>query len=119
MTYNEKEIRDRVLKLSRFMSRREKEILNRTIEEAIFIIDKNATLRETAKHFGKVAKSTVQVDVSVRLWYYFPKLAEQVSSVLFVNSEESLIRATVAKKCKKWEDKVLRKQGAMHLAFLF
>lgn len=101
MTYNEKEIRDKVLKLSRFMSKREKKILNRTVEEAIFIIDKNATLRETAKHFGEVTKSTVQLDVSVRLWHYLPILAEQVSSVLLVNSEESLIRATAAKKCKK------------------
>lgn len=100
MIYNENAIRARVLELSKFMTEKEKKILERTIEEARFIIYYDATLRETAEHFGKVTKSTVQIDVSVRLWHYFPELAKEVNKVLTVNADESLMRANAARRKK-------------------
>ena len=51
---------------------------------ASYIIDNNATVRQTAKAFG-VSKSTVHKDVTDRLMQFINALAKQASQVLDVN----------------------------------
>ena len=50
----------------------------RVIESAIYIIEHNATVRQTAKQFG-VSKSTVHKDVTERLETINKTLARQAS----------------------------------------
>ena len=66
-------------------------IEERAIEIGTYIIDSNATVRQTAKKFG-VSKSTVHKDVSERLAYINPVLAKEVRKVLDVNKAERHIR---------------------------
>ena len=56
----------------------------RVIESAIYIIEHNATVRQTAKQFG-VSKSTVHKDVTERLNQINPALAGQARQGLDVN----------------------------------
>ena len=53
----------------------------RVIEEAMYIKDNNATIREAAKEF-KLGKSTVHKDISKRLKLIDSELYEQVREVL-------------------------------------
>lgn len=53
----------------------------RVIESAIYIIEHNATVRQTAKQFG-VSKSTVHKDVTERLETINKTLARQARKVL-------------------------------------
>ena len=71
----------------------------RVIESAIYIIEHNATVRQTAKQFG-VSKSTVHKDVSERLKKINPSLAKQVRVVLDENKAERHIRGGMATKMK-------------------
>lgn len=71
----------------------------RTLEEARFIIDHNATVRQTATKCG-TSKSTVYEDVTKRLPDYHPLLADQVREVLNHNKEEKHIRGGLATKRK-------------------
>ena len=48
----------------------------RVIESAIYIIEHNATVRQTAKQFG-VSKSTVHKDVTERLTKHLPDKQER------------------------------------------
>ena len=66
-------------------------IEERAITIANYIIDHNATVRQTAKAFG-VSKSTVHKDVTDRLVQINPALARQARSVLDVNKSERHIR---------------------------
>lgn len=74
-------------------------IEERAITIAIYIIDNNATVRQTAKAFG-VSKSTVHKDVTDRLLQINPTLAKQARAVLDVNKSERHIRGGLATKEK-------------------
>ena len=69
------------------------------MEIGTYIIDSNATVRQTAKKFG-VSKSTVYKDVSERLIWINPALASEVRKVLDVNKAERHIRGGMATKEK-------------------
>ena len=74
-------------------------IEERAIEVANFIIQSNATVRETAKKFG-ISKSTVHKDVTERLTKINPGLANQARAVLEINKSERHIRGGMATKEK-------------------
>ena len=66
-------------------------IEERAVEIAKYIIDNNATVRQTAKQFG-ISKSTVHKDVTERLSQVNPTLAREARKVLDVNKSERHIR---------------------------
>ena len=70
-------------------------IEERAIGIANYIIESNATVRQTAKAFG-VSKSTVHKDVTDRLMQIDPTLAKQARQVLDVNKSERHIRGGLA-----------------------
>ena len=80
-------------------------IEERAMEIGTYIIDSNATVRQTAKKFG-VSKSTVHKDVSERLVYINPTLANEVRKVLDVNKAERHIRGGMATKEKYLHQKM-------------
>lgn len=80
-------------------------IEERAMEIGTYIIDSNATVRQTAKKFG-VSKSTVHKDVSERLIYINPTLASEVRKVLDVNKAERHIRGGLATKEKYLHQKM-------------
>ena len=69
------------------------------ISIANYIIDSNATVRQTAKAFG-VSKSTVHKDVTERLFYIDRLLYNQVKTVLEKNKSERHIRGGMATRRK-------------------
>ena len=71
----------------------------RVIESAIYIIEHNATVRQTAKQFG-VSKSTVHKDVTDRLIQINPALAGEARKILDINKSERHIRGGLATKEK-------------------
>ena len=74
-------------------------IEERAVEIAKYIIDNNATVRQTAKQFG-ISKSTVHKDVTDRLMQINPTLAKEARCVLDVNKSERHIRGGMATKEK-------------------
>lgn len=70
-------------------------IEERAVMIGTYIMESNATVRQTAKKFG-VSKSTVHKDVSERLGYINPVLAAQVRKVLDMNKAERHIRGGLA-----------------------
>ncbi|MBO5324639.1 MAG: sporulation transcriptional regulator SpoIIID [Lachnospiraceae bacterium] len=74
-------------------------IEERAIEVANYIIEQNATVRQTAKKFG-ISKSTVHKDVTERLEEINPSLAKRARIVLDVNKSERHIRGGMATKEK-------------------
>lgn len=74
-------------------------IEERAVEIAGYIIEHNATVRQTAKAFG-VSKSTVHKDVTERLMQINPSLANKARKVLDVNKSERHIRGGLATKEK-------------------
>lgn len=70
-------------------------IEERAVEIAKYIIDNNATVRQTAKQFG-ISKSTVHKDVTERLSQVNPTLAREARNVLDVNKSERHIRGGLA-----------------------
>ena len=74
-------------------------IEERAVGIANYIIENNATVRQTAKAFG-VSKSTVHKDVTDRLMQIDPTLAKQARRVLDVNKSERHIRGGMATKEK-------------------
>ena len=66
-------------------------IEERAVAIANYIIDENATVRQTAKKFG-ISKSTVHKDVTDRLTHINPALAAQARVVLDINKAERHIR---------------------------
>ena len=70
-------------------------IEERVLNIAVYIIENNSTVRDTAKKFG-VSKSTVHKDVSERLLEINPALAAEVRKVLDVNKAERHIRGGMA-----------------------
>lgn len=80
------------------------EVLRSHIEEraivvAKYILEKNTTVRQTAKTFG-VSKSTIHKDVTERLEEINPSLAKEVKMVLEKNKSERHIRGGMATKLK-------------------
>lgn len=80
-------------------------IEERAVSLANYIIENNATVRQTAKEFG-ISKSTVHKDVTERLGVVNPALAKRTRSVLDVNKSERHIRGGLATK-----EKYLHKNG--------
>lgn len=74
-------------------------IEERAIDIANYIIENNATVRQTAKQFG-ISKSTVHKDVTDRLMQINPALAKDARKVLDVNKSERHIRGGLATKEK-------------------
>ena len=79
-------------------------IEERAVEIGTYIIENNATVRQTAKQFG-VSKSTVHKDVSERLGCINPARAGEVRKVLDVNKSERHIRGGLATKEKYLHEK--------------
>lgn len=74
-------------------------IEERAVEIATYIIENNATVRQTAKQFG-ISKSTVHKDVTERLLQVRPILAAKARKVLDMNKSERHIRGGLATKEK-------------------
>ena len=74
-------------------------IEERAVEIAYYIIENNATVRQTAKQFG-VSKSTVHKDVTDRLNNINRVLANRTRRVLEQNKLERHIRGGLATKQK-------------------
>lgn len=74
-------------------------IEERAVSLANYIIENNATVRQTAKEFG-ISKSTVHKDVTERLKIVNPALAKKTRCVLDVNKSERHIRGGLATKEK-------------------
>lgn len=70
-------------------------IEERAIRVANYIIESNATVRQTAKKFG-ISKSTVHKDVTDRLMQINPSLASDARQVLDLNKSERHIRGGMA-----------------------
>ena len=70
-------------------------IEERAIEIANYIIETNATVRQTAKKF-RVSKSTVHKDVTERLLQINPPLAMEARKILDRNKSERHIRGGLA-----------------------
>lgn len=76
-----------------------KQIEERAVDIANYIVEHNATVRQTAKQFG-ISKSTVHKDVTDRLLQINPSLAERARIVLDLNKSERHIRGGMATKEK-------------------
>ena len=74
-------------------------IEERAIQIANYIIENNATVRQTAKEFG-ISKSTVHKDVTERMMQINPALASQARKILDINKSERHIRGGMATKEK-------------------
>lgn len=74
-------------------------IEERAVSIANYIIENNATVRQTAKQFG-ISKSTVHKDVTERLSAINPALAKKARAVLDLNKSERHIRGGLATKEK-------------------
>lgn len=70
-------------------------IEERAVEVANYIIENQATVRQTAKQF-RISKSTVHKDVAERLLQVNPSLAAQARKVLDMNKSERHIRGGMA-----------------------
>ena len=70
-------------------------IEERAVEIAYYIIEHEATVRQTAKQFG-VSKSTIHKDVTDRLLAINPALANEARKVLDRNKSERHIRGGLA-----------------------
>ncbi len=70
-------------------------IEERAIQIANYIVENNATVRQTAKEFG-ISKSTVHKDVTDRLSQINPALAVEARKVLDINKSERHIRGGLA-----------------------
>ena len=74
-------------------------IEERAVAIANYIIDYNATVRQTAKKFG-ISKSTVHKDVTDRLEHINPSLAARARVILDINKAERHIRGGIATRRK-------------------
>ena len=74
-------------------------IEERAVDIANYIIEENATVRQTAKKFG-ISKSTVHKDVTERLIQINPTLANRARKVLDTNKSERHIRGGMATRQK-------------------
>ena len=70
-------------------------IEERALEIASYIIENQATVRQTARQFG-VSKRTIHKDVTDRLSQINPQLAKEARKVLDFNKQERHIRGGLA-----------------------
>ena len=77
----------------------EQEKIARMLEAARYLVDNQATIRQTAKVF-KYSKSTVHEDLAHRLSEYDPYLSKLVRQVLDTNLRERHMRGGMATKQK-------------------
>ena len=70
-------------------------IEKRAVKIAAYIIENNATVRQTAKKFG-ISKSTVHKDITDRVEKIDPELAYSVRKILEINKAERHIRGGLA-----------------------
>ncbi len=75
------------------------DIDERITEEALYMLETNATIRSTAKKFG-LSKSTVHKDMAVKLYYIDKKLYLSVRKLLNFNLSERHLRGGLATKNK-------------------
>ncbi len=75
------------------------DIEERTVMVGNYIIDKKATVRAAAKHFG-ISKSTVHKDVTIRLRGINRALFDAVAEVLAENKSVRHLRGGQATKLK-------------------
>ena len=80
------------------------ELVVRVTEEARYISETGATVRETAKVFH-FSKSTVHKDVTERLYYIDRALYKEVKKVLRKNLDERHIRGGLATREKYRKEK--------------
>jgi len=83
---------------------RRNDLKNRVLEEARYMIDNHATVRQTAKNFG-ISKSTVHKDIVERLPDYSFLLADAASKVLAQNKAERAFRGGQATRKKYLNNK--------------
>lgn len=76
-----------------------KDLEQRVIDEALFLISNKSTVRATAKVFN-VSKSTVHKDLSERLPSISHSLSESVSDIFDVNTSERHLRGGEATRKK-------------------
>ena len=67
-------------------------IIDRSYREALYILEHNCTIRETA-NYSEVCSKTTHNDLTKVLPYYYPELAKKVSSLLELNKNDSVFRA--------------------------
>ena len=79
-------------------------IEERAVKLANYIIEYNATVRQTAKQFN-ISKSTVHKDVTDRLVHINPDLASKTRIILDINKSERHIRGGLATK-EKYQHKL-------------
>ncbi len=72
---------------------------DRIIEEALYTVKNNSTVRQTGKHFC-IAKSTVHKDITERLFFIDRCLYFKVRKVLDKNLSERHVRGGEATKNK-------------------
>ena len=84
-------------------------IEERAVHIANYIIENNATVRQTAKAFG-ISKSTVHKDVADRLQHINPVLAKEARKVLDVNKAERHLRGGLATKDKYLRERLEREE---------
>ena len=71
----------------------------RCVALAIYMLEKNATVRQTAEHFG-ISKSTVHKDVTISLEKVNRVLHGQIGELLDTNKRERHIRGGEATRKK-------------------
>jgi putative DeoR family transcriptional regulator (stage III sporulation protein D) len=74
-------------------------IQKRVMDLSTYIVDRRATVRQTAKRFG-VSKSTVHKDVTERLYGINRGLAREVKHILETNKAERHLRGGEATRRK-------------------
>lgn len=82
----------------------------RTIRLAQYMVDQNATVRQTAAQFG-ISKSTVHKDITTRLRGLNSVLYAQVQAVLRINKQERHIRGGRATQAKYRAEAAQRRAG--------
>ncbi len=88
-----------VYRKQRHSSYLENNLEERAVQLARYMVENNATVRQTATVFG-VSKSTVHKDLTERLPSINRQLAEQARQVLDVNKAERHIRGGMATRDK-------------------
>ncbi|WP_318362246.1 sporulation transcriptional regulator SpoIIID [uncultured Agathobaculum sp.] len=82
----------------------------RTIRLAQYMVEQNATVRQTAARFG-ISKSTVHKDITTRLRGLNSVLYAQVQAVLRINKQERHIRGGRATQAKYRAEAAQRRAG--------
>ena len=76
-----------------------KQIEERTVQIARYIVENNATVRSAARVFG-LSKSTIHKDMTERLPQLHPQLAQEIRKVLELNKSLRHIRGGMATRDK-------------------